>query len=181
MTLIFFFLTEKLADFLSSSFLWIGNLLLLFYCSESIDIVSCNYSSPAHWLHHWPSGRKDQWDPSDVRGSDQDCQPCGGLNWQTGHHYWLPRQYQPGRVPDQCPVRKKPQASAKWKEDGALSLSVFKFWHCAAGQFWNALMEIEFSYHLSTWPTSINQKQWIPHIRGNTRSASRLIRLPKTY
>ncbi|CAN8207436.1 unnamed protein product [Coccothraustes coccothraustes] len=30
------------------------------------------------WLHHRASGRQDQRDPPDVRGSDQDCQPVEG-------------------------------------------------------------------------------------------------------
>lgn len=65
----------------------------LFLLFVSFPVQICfhkGFSSSAHWLHHWPSGRKDQRDPSDVRGSDQDCQPCGGLDWQTGHHHWLP-------------------------------------------------------------------------------------------
>lgn len=63
------------------------------------------FPSSAHRLHHWTPGCKDQRDPSDVRGSDQDCQPRGRLHWQTGHHHWFPRQHQPGWVPDQCSVR----------------------------------------------------------------------------
>ena len=82
-------------------------LVSLFSCYLYLFLMLSHFSlsHSAHWLHYWTSGRKDQWDSSDVRGSDQDCQPCGGLDWQTGHHHWLPCQYQPGWVSDQCSVR----------------------------------------------------------------------------
>lgn len=56
------------------------------------------------WLHHRPSRCQDQWDPSDVRGTDQDRQPSGGVDRPAGHHHRLARQHQPGRVPDQRTV-----------------------------------------------------------------------------
>lgn len=76
-----------------------------FSCGVSSPVRVICFPPSAYRLHHWPPGCKDQRDPSDVRGSDQDCQPRGRLYWQTGHHHWFSRQHQPGWVPDQCPVR----------------------------------------------------------------------------
>ena len=70
-------------------------------------LTLCCFSSSgfiADWLHYWPPGIEDQWDPSDVRCSDQDCQPSGRVHWPPGHYNWVPCQHQSGRVPDQCPV-----------------------------------------------------------------------------
>ncbi len=48
------------------------------------------------WLHHRPPRCQDQRDPSDVRGTDQDRQPSGGLDRPTGHHHRLTGQHQSG-------------------------------------------------------------------------------------
>lgn len=61
-------------------------------------------SSAVDWLHHRAPGRQDQRDPSDVGGSDQDCQPRGGLHRPPGHHHRLCRQHQLGPVSNQCQV-----------------------------------------------------------------------------
>lgn len=79
--------------------------LIVFFLSFLVRVIC--FPPPAHRLHHWSPGCKDQRDPPDVGRSDQDCQPRGRLHWQTGHHHWLPRQHQSGWVPDQCPVRWK--------------------------------------------------------------------------
>lgn len=76
-----------------------------FSCGVLSPVRVISFPPSAYRLHHWPPGCKDQRDPSDVGGSDQDCQPRGRLYWQTGHHHWFSRQHQPGWVPDQCPVR----------------------------------------------------------------------------
>lgn len=59
-------------------------------------------------LHHRPSRCQDQRDSSDVRGTDKDRQPSGGIDRPAGHHHRLARQHQPGRVPDQRTVTLQP-------------------------------------------------------------------------
>lgn len=72
--------------------------------SGSVSYMCSIPSFLAYWLHNWKARQQDQWDPTGLWGSHQNCQRHWWLSCPPSHHHGFAGQYQHRPVPHQRQV-----------------------------------------------------------------------------